>query len=135
MPIGDICSRDIAIVKRDDTAMHAIKLMREQHAEDVVVIEENAGKLVPVGLVTEHDLLCSVVALELDPKVITMDDIMQPQLVTVKEDSDELEVLNFLNERHQSRLTVVGKEGELLGIITLNDLYSSLVQERGLNLH
>ncbi len=67
MPIGEICNRDTVIVKRDDTALEAAKLMRQHHVGDVVVVEERDGAQIPVGIVTDRDLVVEIMATELDP--------------------------------------------------------------------
>ena len=40
MPVGEICNRDVVILKRDDTILDAAKLMRQHHIGDVLVVEE-----------------------------------------------------------------------------------------------
>ena len=51
----------------------------------MVVVEERGGLRVPVGLVTDRDVVVEIVATELDPGVITVEDIMEPELACVKD--------------------------------------------------
>src|SRR5690242_8806327 len=67
MPVGEICTREVVIVKRNDSVLEAAKLMRQHHVGDVVVIEERGGVRVPVGIVTDRDLVVEILAPQLDP--------------------------------------------------------------------
>lgn len=129
MPIGEICSRDVVIVKRNDTVLEAAKLMRQNHVGDVVVVEERSGVRVPVGIVTDRDLVVEIIATELDPAVITVGDIMEQELVTVEESTGIFEAIQYMRSKTVRRLPVVDKNGALLGILALDDLLELLSEE------
>ena len=63
-------------VQRNDTAFEAAKLMRQHSVADVMVVEERDGERIPVGVITEHDLVVEIMAPELDYMVITVGDII-----------------------------------------------------------
>lgn len=129
MPIGEICNRDTVIVKRDDTALEAAKLMRQHHVGDVIVVEERDGVTVPVGIVTDRDLVVEIMATELDPDVITVGDIMEQELVTVNESVGVFEAIQYMRSKTVRRLPVVDKDNALVGILTLDDLLELLSEE------
>lgn len=76
MATSEICNRDTVVMRRDDTALEAAKLMRRYRVADVMVVEERDGARVPVGLVTERDLVVEIMAPGLDHMVITVGDII-----------------------------------------------------------
>lgn len=129
MPIGEICNRDTVIVKRDDTIADAAKLMRQHHVGDVVVVEERDGLNVPVGIVTDRDLVVEIMATELDPGIITVGDIMEQELVTVKESVGVFETIQYMRSKTVRRLPIVSENGALVGILTLDDLLGLLSEE------
>lgn len=129
MPIGEICNREVIIAQRHDTALQAAKLMREHHVGDVLVVEERGGKRVPVGIVTDRDLVVEIVAPELDPGFITAGDIMVPELATVKENTGVFEAIQYMRGKGIRRLPVVDEDGGLIGIVTLDDLLVLLAEE------
>lgn len=129
MPIGEICSREVVIVKRNDTVLEAAKLMRQHHVGDVVVVEERGGVRVPVGIVTDRDLVVEIVATELDSAVLTVGDIMEQELVTVEESTGIFEAIQYMRSKTVRRLPVVDKGGALLGIVALDDLLELLSEE------
>ena len=86
MTIGEICTRDTVITTRDTTVAAAAQLMRQHHVGTLVVVDQvNGGKRVPVGIVTDRDAVVEVMATGLDPKTITVGDIMEQELVTARE--------------------------------------------------
>ncbi|SEK56227.1 CBS domain-containing protein [Nitrosovibrio tenuis] len=129
MPIGEICSRDVVIVKRNDTILEAARLMRQHHVGDVVIVEERGGLRIPVGIVTDRDIVLEIMATELDPTVITVGDIMEQDLVTVKESMGIFEAIQYMRSKTVRRLPVVDENGALLGILALDDLLELLSEE------
>lgn len=129
MPIGEICNREVVIANPDDSALDAAKLMRQNHVGDVLVVEERDGKRVPVGIVTDRDLIMEIIAPELDPNVITVGDIMPLEFSTVKESIGVYEAIQFMRAKAVRRMPVVDDSGALVGIVTLDDLLVLLAEE------
>ncbi len=131
MTISAICSREVITVHRDATVLHAAMLMRQYHVGDVLVIEDREGKAVPVGILTDRDIVIEMVATDLDCRVITVGDIMLGHLTVVKEDVGIFEAIQLMSSQGIRRLPVVDKDGSLLGIVTLDDVLLLLAKEFG----
>jgi CBS domain-containing protein len=131
MTIGRICNHEVITVQRDATIHHAAMLMRQYHVGDVVVIENREDKAIPIGIITDRDVVVDVVATELDCKVFTVGDIMVPNLITVKDNAGILEAIELMTKKGIRRLPVVDEDGSLLGIVTLDDLLTLLTKEIG----
>ena len=129
MPISDICNREVVVVQLNDTILEAAKLMRQHHVGDVLVVEDRGGVRVPVGIVTDRDLVVEIMAPELDQRAITVGDIMAPDLVTVKENTGVFEAIQYMRAKGVRRLPVVDGSGGLVGILTLDDLLELLAEE------
>ena len=130
MPIGDVCVRDVAIGNKDMTVLDAAQLMRRLHVGNVVLTEESpTGRKVPVGIVTDRDIVVSVVATGLDPSVYTIGDLVTEALVTAHEDEGIFEALHRMRVRAVRRMPVVNREGGLVGIISVDDLIQLLAEE------
>lgn len=129
MPIGEICNREVVIVQAGKSALEAAQLMRQHHVGDVVVVEERGGLRVPVGIVTDRDLVVEIMAPGLDPEVITVGDIMTSELATVAENIGVFEAIQYMHTRGVRRLPVVDGKGGLVGILTLDDLLELLAEE------
>ena len=129
MPVGELCNRDVVILRREDTILAAAKLMRQHHVGDVVVADDSSGFRRPVGIITDRDVVIEIMATELDQKVITVGDIMTGGLVTVKESLGVFEAIQYMRTKAVRRLPVVDEQGALVGILTLDDLLQLLSEE------
>ncbi len=129
MPVGEICNRDVIILQREATILDAAKLMRQHHVGDVLVVEERGGARVPVGIVTDRDLVVEIMATELDQAVITVGDIMVQELVTVKKSTGIFETIQYMRSKAVRRLPIVDENGVLVGILALDDLLELLAEE------
>jgi len=129
MAIGEICNREVAFAERETTINAAAKLMRHHHVGSLVIVDDLSGKRVPVGIVTDRDLVVEVEAMDLDPKVITVGDIMTNELITVPESQGVLETMEVMRFKGVRRLPVVDSEGRLAGIVTIDDLLEVLAEE------
>lgn len=129
MSIGEICNREVVIAQRETTVLEASRLMRQYHVGDLVVVDETDGKRVPVGIVTDRDVVLEVVSMELDASVLTAGDIMGLELATVRESEGIFETIRYMRTKGVRRLPVVDAQGALIGIITLDDLLELLTEE------
>jgi predicted transcriptional regulator len=131
MTVADICRRDVAIAVKNETIVDAANHMRTAHVGDLVVIETRQNRRVPVGIITDRDIVVGAVAGNsghLDTLVVG--DLMTPEPATVRE-ADPLEgALKTMEERGVRRLPVVDREGALVGIVTLDDALLALAQQQ-----
>ncbi len=129
MTVSDLCNRELIIVQRDETALKAAKLMRKHHVGDVIVIEDNNGSHIPVGIVTDRDIIVEIIATDLDPAVMTVGDIMGKELFTVKESAELFWAIQYMRSKTVRRLPIVNEAGVLVGILTLDDVLALLSEE------
>jgi CBS domain-containing protein len=129
MAIGEICNREVVYVNRDVTVHAACKLMRHYHVGSLVVVDETEGKRVPVGILTDRDIVVEIDAMDLDAKVITAGDIMSAELATVPENHGVLETIEIMRFKGVRRMPIVDADGRLIGIVTIDDLLEVLAEE------
>ena len=128
--IASICNRAVAFTTREATIAAAAKLMRHGHVGSLVVVEQmNGGKRIPVGMVTDRDIIVEVVATGLDPATITVGDIMAREIVVGRESDSVLETLEIMRFKGVRRLPTVDGDGQLVGIVTVDDLLEILAEE------
>jgi CBS domain-containing protein len=122
MNVGDICNRIVIYVQAPESVQRAAELMRKYHVGDLVVTEEEDGEPMPVGIITDRDIVVEVIAKGEDPAVLTVDDVMSDDLLTVSDDSDISETLDAMLDRQVRRVPVVDDKGVLIGILAIDDL-------------
>lgn len=129
MRVGDICTRAVVHCTRDTSAFEAAKMMREAHIGNVVVVEERAGRKIPVGVITDRDIAVQLVAKEVDPRDVAVGDLMARELLVAPEEEDIHDVIERMRFGGVRRLPVIDKEGALAGVIALDDLLEYLAEE------
>ena len=126
MTIGQYCNRQIISVARETSVAQAAVLMREHHVGTVIVADDVSSRRVPVGIITDRDIVVEVVATGLDAQRLTVGDLMVGELVTIDEEAGFAEAIREMSLRGIRRMPVVSKGGALVGIITLDDVLHHL---------
>ena len=129
MPIGEICNREVVVSFPKESAVEAAKLMRQYHVGDLVIVEDRNDKRVPVGIVTDRDLVVEVMAKEIDPSHFTVADLMSRDLLIAREEDGIFETIQRMRLHGVRRLPVVDKSGALMGIISIDDLFTLIAEE------
>lgn len=129
MTIGEICIREVIICNRSTNVLEAAQLMRRYHVGDLVIVDESGGKRIPVGLITDRDIVTSVIAMQLDPATITAGDLIGREIVVVREDQGVFETIEHMRAHGVRRMPVVDQQGALVGIISVDDLTELLAEE------
>lgn len=131
MTVGDICNRTVVIAPKTEMVVDAAKRMRMAHVGDLVVVEERQGRHVPIGIVTDRDIVVSVVAGDPDHiNYLSLDDMMSEDLVTAKEQDSLESALTRMQERGVRRLPIVDDSGALVGIVTMDDLFRHFTEQQ-----
>ena len=131
MRIGDICTVQAISCSRDDTVQGAALLMRKHHVGDLIVIDGAEGGPTPIGILTDRDIVVSVIALALDPASLLVSDVMSDDLLLAKEGDDVYETIERMRFRGIRRVPVVAESGALSGIVSVDDLLEFLADEMG----
>jgi CBS domain-containing protein len=126
MRIGEFCNREVVVIKEDSSVTEAAQIMREYHVGDVVVVREQYGRQVPVGILTDRDIALGVVANEVDPKSVSVGDAMSVDLTTVVEDENLMHAIEIMRENGIRRIPVVDADEVLIGILTVDDVLDLL---------
>ena len=131
MHIGEICTNQATHCSRDETVQGAALMMRRYHVGDVVVVDQLDGASVPVGILTDRDIVISVIAPGLDPASLLVGDIMADDLLTARETDDVYETIERMRLRGIRRVPVIDAAGGLSGIVSADDLLEFLAEEMG----
>jgi CBS domain-containing protein len=131
MNAGELCTREVVIARRDTPIAEAARLMRELHVGSLVVVGDRGAERVPVGILTDRDIVIAVVAKELDPRSLTAGEVMAAELLTVREQDSISDALRLMREKGVRRVPVVTAGGALAGILTLDDLLELAAEELG----
>jgi CBS domain-containing protein len=131
MLLKDICTTDVVFCDRQATVPQVARLLRSKHTGDVVVVDDPDGERVPVGLVTDRDIVVRVIGADLDPQQVTAGQLMRTPVVTAADSEDSSQAIARMRAHGVRRLPVTGPGGRLVGIVTLDDLLRLIVADAG----
>jgi CBS domain-containing protein len=129
MKVGEVCNREVAFIYRHERVSEAAKVMREHHVGSVVVVTKEARGLVPVGVLTDRDIVVEVLTAGLDYRTVSVGEIMSRELITVREEDDVLDAFKTMRSHGIRRLPVLTVSGTLAGIVAIDDLLELLAEQ------
>jgi CBS domain-containing protein len=116
MAIGEICSREVVFIARNESVADAARLMRQYHIGSVVVADRTGGRIIPAGMITDRDVTVGVVALGLDAEKTPVEAAMRAELVSVRESEGVGRAVQLMRSQGVRRLPVVDGSGALVGL-------------------
>ena len=131
MSVGSLCNHNVATIAASAGIVEAAARMREAHVGDLVVTELRNGVSVPIGMVTDRDLVLEVLAQGTDPAMLKVSDVMNADLVTVQEDNGLEYALREMRRKGFRRVPVVSRKNALVGILSIDDVIEHLARLTG----
>ncbi|MEK0436016.1 MAG: hypothetical protein RL369_2065 [Pseudomonadota bacterium] len=130
MLVRDYANLNVVCCEPDAPIAEVAALMRRHHVGDVVVVDnQQDGARVPIGIVTDRDILVETLALDVDPKMFSAAELMSSPVTTVQEDANLNEALGVMRGKKIRRLPVVNRAGGLFGMITSDDVINLIASE------
>ena len=129
--VGTVCQRLVHTVTKSDDLVHAAQLMRAKHIGYLVVTEPSVadGSMKPIGVLTDRDIVISVVAKSVEPTALSVGDVMTSPAITARETDNLDHAVQEMRRLGVRRLPVVGAMGQLVGVMALDDVLEVLAGE------
>ncbi len=126
MTVENLVTRNVATVAASASVVDAAREMRNRHVGALVVIESHGANVKPVGIVTDRDLVVSVLALDLAPSSLTAGDVMSAHPFTIRMEDDADHVIRRMRGLGVRRAPVVDSLGQLRGFFAVDDYLEHL---------
>lgn len=127
MSVGQYCNREVVVTSLDTSILEVAQLMRRHHVGDVLVVEQQGEQNIPVGIVTDRDLVIEILAEEIALDAVTVKDVMS-SAITISEKADLWDTLQQMRYQGIRRMPVVNEKGSLEGILTVDDVLALLAE-------
>ncbi|KRT66720.1 MAG: signal-transduction protein with CBS domain [Candidatus Dadabacteria bacterium CSP1-2] len=121
----NVMKTEVVTVSPSVPITEAALSMREEDI-GVLVVVDDGGR--PVGIITDRDIVVSVVANSENPVEILVEEVMTKKLIVVQEDTSIFEILKILAKNNIRRVPVM-KKGKLVGIVSVDDLIVVITTE------
>ena len=120
MKVDAAMTREVRLVKPDQTIREAAQLMAEIDAGAIPVTENDRL----VGMITDRDIAVRAVAQGKSPDT-RIRDVMSTGILYCFDDQELDEVARNMGKNQVRRLPVINKDKRLVGILALGDLASN----------
>jgi CBS domain-containing protein len=122
MKVGEICSRQVLALGATDSLATCAREMQAQNVGSAVIVERTQGFPRPIGIITDRDVLRGQFERKADLFCLSTEDVMTRDPLVLKEDCDVSDAVECMSRRAVRRAPVVDAGGELIGIVTFDDL-------------
>lgn len=123
MPVGNLAQDDVVTAARDTSIQDLADTMESEQVGSIVVTEDDQ----PVGIVTDRAIALSISDGNVESR--TAEDVMTEGVATIQQDAEAVKLAKRLGDENVRRLPVVDDNEEVVGIVTLDDLVSTIGEQ------
>lgn len=116
--VEKLMSRKVVTVDASSSVFDATREIMDRDIGCVVVLKEKKV----VGIVTKGDILRETVMKRLDAQQLNIERMMTQPVLTIEPSRTLSDASNLMSQENLTKLPVVNKSGELVGIITSTDI-------------
>ena len=137
MKVNELMSTNVEFTTPTTSVKEAAHQMHERHVGVLPVIDNDKV----VGMITDRDICCKVVATGHSAGRTPVDEVMSSDVTTCFDDENIGDATNVMIEKHVRRLAVVDRNNALVGLLSIDDLarnshdMASSVLEASVQLH
>jgi len=117
-PVERIMSKRVVTIDVSSSVFDAAREIMGRDIGCVIVLKEKKV----VGVVTKGDILREAVMKRLDPQQLNVERIMSQPVLTIEPTKTLADASFLMSQENLTKLPVVDKKGELVGIITSTDI-------------
>ncbi|MEW6057275.1 MAG: CBS domain-containing protein [Bdellovibrionota bacterium] len=125
MPLQNIVEKKMITCAPEFDVRRVAKLMAVENVGAVLVVENG----IPVGMVTDRDLVLRCVSDDHDCSNVLVRDVMTPEVVKVRGDEGIQNVIDVMKEKEVRRVVVVDDRDTPVGMVSFGDLVGLLASE------
>ena len=114
--VADVMNEIISI-DGESLVVDAAKIMIDNEIGSIIVTDDG----IPVGIITESDMLARVIVAYQDPKKLLTKKIMSSPLIIIEKDSTILDAMRFMRDQ-DIHIVLIKDNGKLIGIVSEGDL-------------
>ena len=129
MRVAEICSSPVVVAHPEQALVLAAREMRTQDVGALVVVAPRDTVQRPVGILTDRDILRGQVHQSTDLHCLTVSDVMTRHPLCIRADVEVTEAIATMASRGVRRAPVIDDAGELVGIVTLDDLFPQIAEQ------
>jgi len=119
--IKEVMSQNPVCCLASDSAQSVARMMCERNIGSIPVVSDQQSKQL-LGMITDRDLCCAVIAGGLDPKTTPIQKFITTKLITCRDGEDIDNCEKVMQEHQVRRVPVVDGQNHVIGIVSQADL-------------
>jgi CBS domain-containing protein len=127
-PLERIMTEDVSTVRPEDSVQHAARIMRDEDCGALPVVDRYGRA---VGMITDRDITCRIVADGRDLRRARISEAMTGDIFACSIDSSVEDVMRVMSQHQVRRIPITDERDRVVGIVSQGDLARFLDDNRG----
>jgi len=106
--------KDVLVLSPNTLTREAARMLRRYETDDIIIIDK---KSIPIGIVTDEDILSKVSDVTVYAETTTLNEVMSTPLITINEKATLQDALYKMRDNDIRKLPVISKKNKVIGII------------------
>lgn len=129
MSVGEICNRHVTIIGKQDSIHAAARLMRDYSVTNLIVVESCGGINMPVGILSDRDIVIAIIAEGLPSDTVTVGNLMTDTHLIANDNDDVMATLKRMRLKGVRRIPVVSDQHGLVGVLSIDNILEALSEQ------
>jgi CBS domain-containing protein len=129
--VSAIMSKDVKTEVEEQDIGAICRIMDHNDIGSVVIVERQDKDRIPVGIITERDIVRTLGRKGGDLKQ-PISTLMSKPIISIKSNRSAREAMQIMNSNNIRRIVVVDTSGKIVGILTEKDIFRELLKKSGL---
>jgi trk system potassium uptake protein TrkH len=112
--VTEYMDKDVLVLDMDTLTREAATMLRHYERDDIIVVDKEK---LPIGIVTDEDILSKVSDATVYAESTTLKQIMSKPLITISDKSTLQDALHKMRDSNVRKLPIVSKKNHVVGII------------------
>ena len=130
MKIDQIMTTEVFTCEPDDTVLAGARVMETHDCGIIPVVEGADSAESVVGVLTDRDIICRVIAPGGDVAEVRIQEVMTPDVINIHYHATFNAARRLMEKHRVRRLLVTGDTGRLVGILSLTDLARAITRAK-----
>ena len=112
--VTEYMDKDVLTLGMDTRTREAATMLRHYERDDIIVIDKQK---LPVGIVTDEDILSKVSDATVYAEATTLKEIMSQPLITISDKSTLQDALHKMRDNNIRKLPIISKKNQVVGML------------------
>jgi len=122
-PVSEYMDKDVLLLNQNTQTRDATRMLQHYETDDIVVTDENR---VPIGIVTDQDILRKVSDVTVYAEATALKDVMSTPLIVIYEKATLQDALHKMRDNDIRKLPVLNKKSQVVGMIIQSTIANAI---------